>query len=115
MGTCIGEHNMRFFIAFLAFAGLGITFVVASSFHYLHQLGCFSSGEPWTQQIEPIAIMVVLFCCPPVVPGIGVACGSPGLFCAGLVYGGMMLADTEMRDETGEGRKIKDKRTFLLN
>jgi len=114
MGTCIGEHNMRFFAAFLFFAGLGISFVVASSLHYMHQLGCWSSIQPWTERFQPVAIIAFLFFCPVPCPCCSVAAGSPLFSLAGIALGGMMLADTEIKDEGGGQRKITDPTAFAL-
>mmetsp|Transcript_3853 Transcript_3853/g.7694 ORF Transcript_3853/g.7694 Transcript_3853/m.7694 type:complete len:327 (+) Transcript_3853:55-1035(+) len=115
MGTCVGEHNQRFFVSFLACAGIGIGFVVASSFVYMHEMGCWSSMTPWTERPEPFAIIAFLFCCPPV-PCMCTAIGSPALFCAGFFYSGMMLADTAVREDDGKEKIINMKEgTFFLN
>jgi len=113
MGTCIGERNCRFFMAFLLCSGLGITFFLALGAYRLTQLECWNDGDVWTQSWEPFCIVVFFLCCPPACPiPICLITQSIGLTCSGTVYCAMMAADTDIH-AAKDMKALSEMRNFL--
>jgi len=80
MGNCVGERNMRFFAAFLGFAGIGMLLLTLLAIHRLAELRCFSEmnvcGETW----EPFGIFLAVFFFPtPDLPSALAVLASPGV------------------------------------
>mmetsp|Transcript_29725 Transcript_29725/g.85082 ORF Transcript_29725/g.85082 Transcript_29725/m.85082 type:complete len:357 (+) Transcript_29725:39-1109(+) len=67
MGTCVGERNLRFFTAFMLSAGVGLIALGALCLHRVAMLGCWDRPENWVRTWEPLCIVLVFSCCPPMV------------------------------------------------
>lgn len=106
MGNCIGERNFRFFAAFLFCGGMGIISLAAVGFHHLSELGCWSDSAVWLKNWHPAAIVIFFCCCPPC-PCFGLCLSTigPGLTGGGVMFTGLMLADTDLKTDEGWKRK----------
>mmetsp|Transcript_39030 Transcript_39030/g.110264 ORF Transcript_39030/g.110264 Transcript_39030/m.110264 type:complete len:304 (-) Transcript_39030:32-943(-) len=104
MGTCVGEKNCRFFALFLFSAGAGIASLAILGAYHLSEQGCWAGG--CLDMVELWGTLILFFCCPPM-PCMCLLVLSPGLTCAGVGYGALMLADTDLRSDTGWGNRDK--------
>jgi len=103
MGACVGERNMRFFAAFLFCAGMGMACLLVLAFQYLSDLGCWRSASIWFRMWQPFAILLFFCWCP--FPALSPTIGAPTLTGAGISYGALMLADTDLHSEAGSFRR----------
>lgn len=89
VGACIGQGNARFFVVFLACAGIGLLHGSVMCLHCL-QLGCWSGGEhSWLWLLFIVDMQVVYL-----LNGAMLTCGA-------LVYTVMILADADWRNLRG--------------
>jgi len=64
VGNCIGERNARFFATFLFCGGTALILLIVLGIHRVGELHCWSDPMRCTSEWEPIAIILVIFCCP---------------------------------------------------
>lgn len=92
MGTCVGERNMRFFVAFHLSAGTGFLALGALCLHRVATLGCWDRPENWVRTWEPLCLILVFCCCPPMMT---MCVGTAMMPFAGIGYLCVILFDLE--------------------